>query len=165
MRRCTIPRWKSKQLIITVPLWLLSIYFIIFYCKNPTYWSISNLPSSIPIMQNWAKSQNSTQAYLKYVPASLFYPFNCSEEPQHYLPPLIQLFYFYEDIIESFSILFFFLFHFLIEKDIRRVQMNFFYKTEVKSDVENKQVYQGIRGRGGINCEIGIDIYRLLYIK
>ena len=63
-------------------------------------------------MQNWAKSQNSTQAYLKYVPASLFYPFDCSEEP-HYLPPLIQLFYFYEDIIESFSISFFIFFYFI----------------------------------------------------
>ena len=31
-------------------------------------------------------------------------------------------------------------------------------------DVENKHGYQGVR-RGGINWEIKIDIYTLLYIK
>lgn len=128
MRRCTIPRWKSKQLIVPVPLWLLSIYFIISYCKNPTYWSISNLASSTSIMQNWAKSENSTQAYLKYVPASLFYPFDCSEEP-HYPPPLSQLFNFYEDIIESFSISFF------NWKGHQKGTNKLFYKTEVKSQM------------------------------
>lgn len=64
-------------------------------------------------MKNQIKPGNSTQAYLNYVPASLFYPFDYSEEPQHYPPPLNQLSHFYEDIIESFSI-------FLIEK-IRRI--------------------------------------------
>ena len=43
--------------------------------------------------------------------------------------------------------------------------MNFFYKTEIESQgCRNKHVYQWIRWEG-INREIGIDIYILLYTR
>ena len=40
------------------------------------------------------------------------------------------------------------------------------YRTEIESDVENKlTVTKGEKKGGGINWEMGIDIYTLLYIK
>ena len=42
---------------------------------------------------------------------------------------------------------------------------NFIHKAEIETDVENKRRYQGGRGGGGINWEIGNDIYTLLSIK
>ena len=39
------------------------------------------------------------------------------------------------------------------------------YKTEIESQIRKQTYsYQGVMG-GGINWEIGIDIYTLLYIK
>jgi len=38
------------------------------------------------------------------------------------------------------------------------------YRTETDSDVENKVMVDRGNG-GGINCEIGTDIYTLLYVK
>ena len=43
----------------------------------------------------------------------------------------------------------------------KRVQMNLSTNRNRVTDVENKHGYQGVRG-GGINWEIGIDIYTLL---
>ena len=41
---------------------------------------------------------------------------------------------------------------------------NFIHKAEIETDVENKRRYQGGRGGGGMNWEIGINIYTLLIL-
>ena len=42
---------------------------------------------------------------------------------------------------------------------------NLIYKAERETDVENKCMDIKGEGGGGMNWEIGIDIYTLLYIK
>ena len=46
------------------------------------------------------------------------------------------------------------------------IQMNLFTEQNGVTDVENKlTVTRGGAGGGGINWELGIDIYTLLYMK